>query len=387
MWSLYFCCFASLVSMRLCDSMLPFLSSGLGIDSKQSALAISMFALGYGLMQIFFGPAGDRYGKLRVIAVATLAGTIGNVGAALSLSAGQLVAARILSGAAVAGIVPLTMAWIGDQVSYGRRQEVLAKLLGATVFGTIVGQWAGGAIPAVGNWRSTFLLMAAIFLVAGTITALQSTKKFVESGKAQGSFFDNVRTVLALPWARLVLLITLIEGALVYSALAFIPTHLHSAFGLPMYQTGLIVGLYGLGGLAYSRVAGVLLRHMSELQFPILGGLLLMSALLTLGLSRHWAFALPACFLGGFGFYALHNTLQLNATQMAPACRGTAVSLFSCFLFFGQTIGISVAAVVIQVFSTDAFFVCAGIGLLATAGVFSTLLHRKETCPVSSVDV
>ena len=40
----------------------------------------------------------------------------------------------------------------------------------------------------------------------------------------------------------------------------------------------------------------------------------------------------PAIALIGLGFYMLHNTLQTNATQMAPEARGLAVSLFAFML-------------------------------------------------------
>jgi hypothetical protein len=40
----------------------------------------------------------------------------------------------------------------------------------------------------------------------------------------------------------------------------------------------------------------------------------------------------------------LHNTLQVQATQMAPAARGTAVTLFACSLFFGQSTGVLLMA-------------------------------------------
>ena len=40
---------------------------------------ISAFALAYGVLQLFFGPLGDRYGKVRVIGCATLACTVGSV--------------------------------------------------------------------------------------------------------------------------------------------------------------------------------------------------------------------------------------------------------------------------------------------------------------------
>ena len=50
------------------------------------------------------------------------------------------------------------------------------------------------------------------------------------------------------------------------------------------------------------------------------------------------------CSAIGLGFYMLHNTLQTNATQMAPQARGTAVALFSSALYLGQSLGVALAA-------------------------------------------
>jgi hypothetical protein len=146
LWLLSACAFASMASMRICDAMLPLLAAEFSATTGQAARTISGFALAYGVLQLFYGPLGDRYGKVRVIGFATLACTIGSTAAALSPTLDWLVVGRILSGVAAAGIIPLTMAWIGDSVAYEGRQEVLAKLLGATVFGMICGQWLGGLI-------------------------------------------------------------------------------------------------------------------------------------------------------------------------------------------------------------------------------------------------
>ena len=56
----------------------------------------------------------------------------------------------------------------------------------------------------------------------------------------------------------------------------------------------------------------------------------------------------PAIALIGLGFYMLHNTLQTNATQMAPEARGLAVSLFAFALFTGQSVGVALAAPVMD---------------------------------------
>ncbi|MCC3262812.1 hypothetical protein LLE87_32085, partial [Paenibacillus polymyxa] len=57
---------------------------------------------------------------------------LGSAGAVMAGSLDMLVFCRALSGAAGAGIVPLSMAWIGDNVPYERRQATLARFLTGT---------------------------------------------------------------------------------------------------------------------------------------------------------------------------------------------------------------------------------------------------------------
>jgi len=54
--------------------------------------------------------------------------------------------------------------------------------------------------------------------------------------------------------------------------------------------------------------------------------------------------AVLGCTMSGLGFYMMHNTLQTQATQMAPQARSRAITLFACTLFLGQTIGVTVMA-------------------------------------------
>jgi YNFM family putative membrane transporter len=378
LWLLSTCCFASMASMRVCDSLLPSLQSAFEVTTGGAAQTISAFALAYGVMQLFFGPLGDRFGKIRVIALATLACTLGNVGAAISVQLHQMIIARVLSGAAAAGIVPLTMAWIGDMVPYDRRQEILARLLGATVFGMIAGQWLGALVADAFNWRVAFASLAGISLLAGLLVLRESGDGQPSSSSPGGGFGHRALEVLSIPWARIVLVVTFIEGALAFSALSFIPSYLHTAFNIPMPKAGGIVALYGVGGLLYSRCARLLVRRLGESNLARLGGACLTVSYGGLALLHSWPFAIPACLVAGFGFYALHNTLQTHATQMAPAARGTAVSLFSCFLFFGQSLGVLCAAWLIDRFSAQPVFLVSASGLLLLALTFSVLVSRED---------
>jgi len=379
LWLLSLCAFASMASMRICDAMLPSLASEFSTTTGQAARVISAFAVAYGVLQLFYGPLGDRLGKARVVGFATLACTIGCVGAAVSPSLGGLVASRVFTGMAAAGIIPLTMAWIGDSVSYEGRQEVLARLLGATVIGMICGQWFGGLISDLFGWRWAFAALALIFLVSGALLSKKAWALAQSTSTDSGSIGRRVVDVLSRPWARVVLVITCIEGALAFSALAFIPSHLHATFHLSMPAAGAVVALYGIGGLIYSRCARALLRRFGETGLAKLGGTSTGAAFATVAFAPSWPWALPACLVAGFGFYALHNTLQTNATQMAPAARGTAVSLFACVLFLGQSLGILFAAWVIDRFSSSVVFASSALGLFLLGYAFALLVGQRHT--------
>ena len=88
--------------------------------------------------------------------------------------------------------------------------------------------------------------------------------------------------------------------------------------------------------------------------------------------------AVPAIALIGLGFYMLHNTLQTNATQMAPERRGTAVSQFAASLFVGQSAGVASAGWVAEHFDTDVVLVSGALGVLAVGLAFARLRRGRH---------
>jgi predicted MFS family arabinose efflux permease len=75
----------------------------------------------------------------------------------------------------------------------------------------------------------------------------------------------------------------------------------------------------------------------------------------------------------------LHSTLQTNATQMAPAQRGTAVSLFASCLFIGQSGGVALAGWTADRIGTPAILLIGGTCVFALGLAFRRALiaHGK----------
>jgi predicted MFS family arabinose efflux permease len=83
-----------------------------------------------------------------------------------------------------------------------------------------------------------------------------------------------------------------------------------------------------------------------------------------------------ACFAMGLGFYMLHNTLQTNATQMAPERRGAAVSAFAFSYFLGQSVGVSAAGWAVIRVGIAPVILAAALGIVSIALLFARSKQR-----------
>lgn len=376
--------FASAASLRICDSLLPQLARAFGTTPGGAAVVVSGFSIAYGLVQAVFGPLGDRFGKYRMVAVATLASVPACIGCALATGLDGLFFFRVLSGATAAGVIPLAMAWIGDAIPYERRQPTLARFLSGQILGMVSGQLLGGFLADTLGWHWSFAVLALLFLVAGTMLLheLRRNEHTKRTGprSAEGllrGFRTQVGVVLRERWARVVLLTVFVEGMGVFGALAFIPSHLHGRFGLSLTGAGGVMAAYGAGGLCYTLVARRLVQRLGERGLAAAGGLILAASYILLGIAPVWWVGLPACLGAGLGFYMLHNTLQTHATQMAPAARGTSVSLFASAFFIGQSCGVAMAGRVMDRLGGTPLFVAVGVALPLVGAAFAWALTRR----------
>ena len=361
---LSFATFSSMAVQRICDPMLPELSRIFEAPMGEVAQVISLFAVTYGVMQLFYGPVGDRWGKYRVVQLATLMCSIGCVLSALSTNLQFLIIARVLTALCAAAIIPLSMAWVGDVVHYQNRQENLAKVGLGTMLGITAGQLVGGMVTDSLGWRWAFVLMALVFSGVSLRLWLQLRRRELPPQHPHVSvgFFKQLYQVGADPWARTLLGVAFLEGASMFGLLAVTPTHLHQTHHMSLTMAGSTAALFGLGGMAYMATAKQTIRRFGEVGLAKYGGLALGLSFLLVAFSPWWPVAIPACFVGGFGFAMFHNTMQAKATQMVPTARATGVTLFAGFLFLGQSVGVLLLASLIShmasmwVIGADAIF-------------------------------
>jgi predicted MFS family arabinose efflux permease len=376
--------FGSGMSLRLTDAQLPRLAADFGVSLASASYVITCFSVAYGISQLFFGPLGDRFGKYLVIAWASVCCAMTALLCAIAPSFPMLLAARFLAGATAAALIPLSMAWIGDVIAYEDRQPVLARFLIGQILGVSAGVFVGGMAADYLNWRIPFFVIAMGFVLI-SLKLFSLNRRLPEharqtvrgEGAAGRRMMREFSQVLSGKWARIVLATVFLEGFFLYGAFAFIATHVHVIHGLPLSKAGLLVMLFGFGGVLFATAARMLVRRLGEAGLTLWGGMIAALSLLGIGVGPHWIWALPGCFFAGVGFYMLHNTLQINATQMAPERRGAAVSAFASCFFIGQSVGVGLAGLLADYSSTTNVLILGAVGLLTLSLNFSRLQRRK----------
>ena len=379
--------FSSMSVQRICDAMLPALAQEFSVSLAQAAQVVSFFAIAYGAALLFYGPIGDRVGKFALIAFCTLACSIGSVVSALAPDLSTLVLGRVLVALAAAAMIPMGLAWVGDAVSYDKRQETLALLgLGSTL-GLVSGQLLGGLFTDWFGWRWAFWFLTALFGVVGALQWRDWRQQRVQPHHMAGlagapatrqRFGAQVLVILRRPHARAVLLTSVAQGGLAFGVMAIWASHLHAKLGMSLAASGASVALAGVGGVLYMVGARRLIPRLGERGLVLTGAAALSIGACGLAFTPYALLAPVASLVAGFGLFMMQNTLQTNATQMAPEARGMGVAMFSTSLFIGQSVGVVLAASLVGRWGSTAVVAGAGVGVLGMALFFARALRRRD---------
>ena len=375
--------FASSASLRCTDALLPLLAAEFGTTPGGAAAVITSFSVAYGLLQVVHGPIGDKLGKYQLIFITSVISSFGTLACALAPTLELLVVARFAAGATVGAIIPLAMAWLGDVVPYALRQPVLARFLIGQMAGVAAGSSLGGLLGEHYGWRSPFWFLAAFYAAVSLLLWIELHRNPVTrtdpkaAPRSIADGFQRMAGLLSDPWVRTLLLTVFTEGALFYGSMSFVALHLHNHLGMSLGASGMAIIAFAAGGMLYAAVSKKLVTRLGERGLALVGGFTIGAAFLGLIAVGSVAWVLPCLLAVGAGLYMFHNTLQVNATQMAPDSRGAAVALFALSLFTGQSIGVWMGGLVVDAAGTTSLFAISAIGLPLLALDFRRRLQRR----------
>jgi predicted MFS family arabinose efflux permease len=357
--------FISSAGARVIDPLLHVIATDFGTTVPVVSIVVAAFTLPYGLCQIFLGPFGDRFGKLRVMLFGMVGFAIATAGCALAGDLASLSVMRVLAGGTSAALIPVGMAYIGDAVPYAERQVTLSRFLNGVVMAQMLAGPMGGVFGQYFGWRGVFVLLAIgaviVSVALGRRIGSLPDRRNAEAGLSLNPYFALART----RFARRLLICAFFDGMLLVGCFPFLAPYMHEAFGLPYAGVGLVLACFGIGALAYTRLARRLVPLLGEPNMVLGGGAIIATALILGMASPRWEVFIAVEFALGMGFFLLHGVMQARATEMLPQARATAVASFAFMLFAGQSAGALVMGALIAHFGYGVAFAADAAGVLS----------------------
>jgi predicted MFS family arabinose efflux permease len=338
------CAFASGFALRLADPIVLPVAAHFAVTPTSAALLNTVYALPYAFAQPFLGPIGDRFGKPRCIQVCV-------AGLALMLALGAvapsfplLLATRVGAGIFAGGLIPLVVAGLGDSYDMGERQVMIGRMLFAIISGQMLGSVVSGLANDAFGWHSALVIGAGVGTVAAAVAWLaMPAGARAAAPRDSGSFLELYGRVFANPKAPWLIGGAALEGMFFYGLFPYMGEVLlrttAPASGSIAAVTGLVLGAFGIGGLLYATSVRLMLRRFGVRRMCLIGSTGAALCYAALALAATWSLAALAMFIAGLSFYMMHNSLQAEATELAPSARGSAVALFACGFFIGQGLG------------------------------------------------
>jgi predicted MFS family arabinose efflux permease len=269
-WSvLYILCFVYVINFldrQLLSILAKPIQDDLGVTDGQLGLISGLyFALFYCVLAIPVGWLADRTNRAKLLSISCALWSAATVACGASANYPQLAAARMMVGVGEAGGVPPSYAIISDYFPSGQRGTALGIFNLGPPIGMGLGVAFGASIAAAYSWRSAFMVLGLVGLVAallvwffvrepvrGGLDAPRAPSEVLEKPK----FWPTFRMFFSRPVLVRTAIATGITQIVTYATLNFTTLFLMREKGMTLSQVAvwyaLLVSVSVCGGMYVS---------------------------------------------------------------------------------------------------------------------------------------
>ena len=151
---------------------IPDLSGGsLHASAEAVVWVVDGYVVVFACLLVPAGALADRRGRKGTLMCGMGVFALGSVVCALAPHVAVLIAGRMISGAGAAAVLPTTLALMVDGLADRPRRRAIAIWASMTGLAAVLGNVGGGAAIAYGTWRTLFLALIPLALVALLLVA------------------------------------------------------------------------------------------------------------------------------------------------------------------------------------------------------------------------
>ena len=336
-WVVFALAFALLLSDFMCRQVLaavfPYLKAEWELTDTQLGALSSVVALTVAVLTVPLSVLGDRIGRRRAILAMAGLWSLATLGSALANDYGQLLVARVLIGVGEAAYGSVGLAVVLALFPRDRRATLSGAFTAGASFGAVLGVALGGALASRFGWRWAVAAMAVLGLVLLVLFRALVTDDRLDrhaqpdaaDGPPGAGLRAPVSAVLSPPAVLCAYLGNGLQLFVAGSLLAWLPSYLNRAYGLPAgtaaaLAAGLLL-LLGIGMIGCGALTDGLARRRPLRRWTTAVGYAV-AALVLLGVG----FALPVgsaqlALLGAGAFFAAGTSGPASAlvAELTPA--------------------------------------------------------------------
>ena len=200
-----------MIDVTIVNVALPSIRRDLHASATQLEWVVSGYMLAFAAALIIAGNLGDKFGRKRVFLAGAALFGLASLAAGLSGSGAELIAARVVQGAAAAAMAPQVLATF--RVIFGRAERgkafgIYGAMLGfASAIGLVLGGLLTGANLFGWEWRSVFYVNVPV-----AVAALIAGARLVPETKDPGARRPIVAGAVLLAGSLVAIVYPLLEG-------------------------------------------------------------------------------------------------------------------------------------------------------------------------------
>ena len=346
--------------------------------TSQTGLIMSLFFLGYSLMQIPGGWLADKIGYKKVLILSLSLVTVFTFAFGFAGSLVLFILIRFFAGVGHAGYPSSTSKSIAVNFPKERRTFIQSLILSTSGIGGIFAFLIGARLIDW-NWHNAYYVVGALFLISLLLVIffVPNGAVTVEKKKAEPKQISFKSVITNRNVITLFLVMVLVNMAF-YGNMSWLPSFLKQKFELSISTVGTILAINAVGGTIASLLAGVLLTKFFAgkekvlfLISSILSGASFAGLVLTDSLAVSIAFLYLLTFLITIIFVGVfswpHKILpeKVIGSSIGIINTGSTVGGFIAPMTFGALISLAGGSFSIVFISLAVVMVIAGVIVLA----------------------
>lgn len=169
--------FMAALDVVIVTTAMPTIQTRLGASLSEMEWTVNAYNLVFSALLLTGAALGDRFGRRRMYALGLTGFAVGSALAALSATAGELIAARAAQGVGGAMLMPLTLTLISEAFPAEKRGMAIGVWGGVTGLGVAAGPVIGGVIVQELTWQWIFWINVPVALLTalGTLALVRES--------------------------------------------------------------------------------------------------------------------------------------------------------------------------------------------------------------------